>query len=60
MLLLFDTNIVLTFLRGSTVKQLIESVYNPFTLENKSIVSVVTVGELRAFALKNKWGESRS
>ena len=59
MLLLFDTNVVLTFLRDSPVKHVIESVYNPFNRENISIVSVVTVGELRAFALKNKWGELR-
>ncbi len=57
MLLLFDTNIPLIYLRNLPVKDTIESVYNPFSAANKSVVSVVTVGELRAFSLKNKWGK---
>ncbi len=59
MLLLFDTNIVLSFLRGSRVKHFVERVYSPFGSENTSVISVVSVGETRAFALKNKWGNER-
>ena len=56
MILLFDTNIVLIYLRDLPAKQIIESVYNPFSSENRTVISVVTVGELKAIALKNKWG----
>lgn len=59
MLFLFDTNIILIYLRNIIMKQMIESRYQPFNLSNSSMVSVVTVGELKAFALKNKWGMSR-
>jgi predicted nucleic acid-binding protein len=59
MLFLFDTNIVLIFLRNIVMKHKIESRYQPFNLNNSSMISVVTVGELKAFALKNKWGKSR-
>ena len=56
MIHLFDTNIVLIYLRDLPAKQIIESVYNPFSSENRTVISVVTVGELKAIALKNKWG----
>ena len=56
MTLLFDTNAVLIYLRNLPVKGMIESYYKPFGTINTAAVSVVTVGELKAFALKNKWG----
>ena len=59
MLFLFDTNIIIIYLRNIQMQQKIESDYNPFNLSNSSLVSVVTIGELKAFALKNKWGKRR-
>lgn len=59
MIFLFDTNIVLLYLRNLAVISIIETVYNPFNSKNTAAISVVTVGELRAFALKNKWGKKK-
>ena len=59
MLFLFDTNIILIYLREQLAKQVIETVYNPFNSTNRLIVSVVTIGELKAFSLKNKWGRAK-
>ena len=59
MILLFDTNIILIYLRNFAVKQIIESVYSPFSFTNRATISVVSVGELKAFALKNNWGNLR-
>lgn len=59
MLFLFDTNIILIYLRNIPMQENIEKEYNPFNLYNSPIISVVTVGELRAFTLKNNWGERR-
>ncbi len=59
MIFLFDTNIVLLYLRKLAVINIIESVYNPFGSNNSATLSVVTVGELRAFALKSNWGKKR-
>ena len=59
MLFLFDTNIILVYLRSVAMKRKIVSRYKPFNLGNSSMISVVTVGELRALVLKNKWGISR-
>ena len=54
---LLDTNILLLFLRQDTI-------WSDFQLRfdlNKSsnFISVVSLGELRALALRNQWGERR-
>lgn len=59
MLFLFDTNIILIYLRNNPMQEKIEKEYNPFNLYNSTIISVVTGGELKAFTLKNKWGKRR-
>jgi tRNA(fMet)-specific endonuclease VapC len=59
MIFLFDTNIVLIYLREQFAKQVIETAYNPFNSINRLTISVVTVGELKAISLKNKWGNSK-
>jgi tRNA(fMet)-specific endonuclease VapC len=57
MIFLFDTNIMLIYLRNQLAKQVIENVYQPFNLQNDRVVSVVTAGELKAISLKNNWGK---
>lgn len=59
MIFLLDTNIIVIYLRDKLSKQVIETVYNPFNLANTLLVSIVTVGELRAFSQKNKWGKPK-
>ena len=59
MILFFDTNIILIYLREQLTKQVIETAFNPFNAANRLVVSVVTIGELKAFSLKNKWGNAK-
>ena len=41
------------------MKQRIDTAFTPFGLNNSSLVSIVTIGELKSFTLKNKWGKRR-
>jgi tRNA(fMet)-specific endonuclease VapC len=55
--LLFDTNVLLLFLRGDAHWQ---TVYETYNVENTlNCLSVVSLGELYALALRNNWGERR-
>lgn len=53
---LFDTNILLHYLRASKVKQLIDTNFKPFNSDNNSIISVVSIGEIISLSLQNQWG----
>ncbi len=53
---ILDTNVILTYIRQSKYSLLIDEKYAPLSAENTPIISVVSVGELYAIALKNKWG----
>lgn len=57
--ILFDTNILLHYLRSSAVKQQIEEIYNPFDAPNTAFLSVVCVGEIFSLAKQNHWGNSK-
>ena len=41
------------------MKQKIDAKFKPFGSGNSTLVSVVTIGELKSFTLKNKWGKRR-
>lgn len=56
---LLDTNILIIYLRDRKTKSHIESSFQPFDLPNVPLISVVSVGELKSFALRNKWGKKR-
>lgn len=56
---LLDTNILLIYTRENSLKDIIEENYNPFGVSNNTLISVVTVGEIKAIALKNNWGNRR-
>ncbi len=58
-MLIFDTNIILLYLRDSPIKEVIESDYEPFNLSTETVVSVVTVAELKSISLQNKWGNPK-
>jgi len=60
MLFLFDTNILLLYVRESILIQHIKNIFNPFGKRNRAIVSVVNVGEIRAISLKNNWGKQKN
>jgi len=56
---LLDTNILIIYLRDRHTKTAIEDSFRPFDLPNIPLISIVSVGELESFALRNKWGEKR-
>jgi predicted nucleic acid-binding protein len=56
---LLDTNILLFYLRQSSIITHIDSQYQPFDAHNDAIISIISVGELRAIAKISKWGEKR-
>jgi tRNA(fMet)-specific endonuclease VapC len=59
MVFIFDTNILIEYLRGNEkTAQLLEQ-NDCFLPDNTAAISIVTQAELYAFALKNKWGEKR-
>jgi tRNA(fMet)-specific endonuclease VapC len=55
-----DTNILLHYLRVTELSKWIDSQYNPLDSSvNEAIISVVSVGEIRALAKINRWGRTR-
>lgn len=56
---LFDTNVLLHFLRESPVSKKVEADYSPFHPANVLLLSVVSLGEIRSIALQNDWGKKR-
>lgn len=56
---IFDTNIVLLYLKNPEVRQSINKQYQPFKNNNQAIISIVTIGELKSLAQRNQWGLKR-
>lgn len=52
-----DTNILLFYLRDTKTKSYIEQQYNPLAATNNPIVSIVTVGEIKALARREGGAE---
>jgi tRNA(fMet)-specific endonuclease VapC len=57
--ILFDTNILLHYLRSSAIIQQLEEKYKPFDSSNTAFLSVVSVGEIYSLAKQNQWGEKK-
>lgn len=54
---LLDTNLLLLYIRqGESLKKL-EREMQLFSGKNKLLCSVVTIGEIKAIAMKNGWGQ---
>lgn len=53
---LFDTNILLHFLRDSQFSRKLEAQFDPFGQKNTLLLSVVSEGEIRSIALQRRWG----
>jgi predicted nucleic acid-binding protein len=53
---LLDTNILVLLIRGKAAGQAIAVAYGLRTVLSRCIISVVTVGEIKAFARKQGWG----
>ena len=58
-LLLLDTNILIHLIRGNSIGNRIVSEFHLREREHVPLISVVTVGELYAFARKCEWGQTK-
>ncbi len=56
---LFDTNILLHYLRRSALGRKIDQQINPFAPANTLLLSIVSVGEIRSISIQNDWGAPR-
>ena len=60
MTFLFDTNILLHYVRKSALLSKIEQQFDPFGPGNEAWISAVSLGEIRSIAMQNQWGEKRT
>lgn len=58
-LYLLDTNVLVAYVRRNVLFQDIESEYGLLTVAQKPIVSVVSVGEIRALSREFVWGADK-
>lgn len=58
-LYLFDTGILLGFARGAPFAERVDAQHTPTTHPNTACVSVVSVGEIRCFPIRRKWGDEK-
>ena len=56
---ILDTNILLTYIRNTTITQRLEEDLGLFSSENNLLISVVSLGEIKSIAYRNKWGTSK-
>jgi tRNA(fMet)-specific endonuclease VapC len=56
---LFDTSILLHYVRGSTLALHIDNQFSPSVLPNYSVVSVVSIGEIYSLSYRLKWGPQK-
>lgn len=52
----FDTNIILNYLRRSKLSEFINNKYEPLEPPNVTLISVVSIGEIKSIATQNNWG----
>lgn len=53
---LFDTNILLHYLRRSALVKTIDAKFAPFARGNTLLLSIASVGEIRSISIQNQWG----
>jgi len=56
---LLDTNIILAYVRQAEIMQEIDRLYDPFGEERTPAISVVSVGEIKSIAIRNRWGNRK-
>lgn len=56
---IFDTNIVLGYLRGAPYAKYVESKFSPNAPPNTAIISIVSTAELYSLAIQLRWDEKR-
>lgn len=56
---ILDTNILLTYIRNTPTTQKIEKDLELFSNQNNLLISVVSLGEIKSIAYRNKWGKTK-
>jgi tRNA(fMet)-specific endonuclease VapC len=56
---LLDTNVILKCLQNRDYKEKIQQQNQVFDADNQVIISIVTIGELKALAMRNGWGNAK-
>ncbi|CAN5246696.1 hypothetical protein BH20ACI1_BH20ACI1_15010 [soil metagenome] len=60
MIYLLDTSILIAYLREfNPTQEFVDEKFAPLDIVNIAIISVVTIGEIKAIAFKNGWGNRR-
>ncbi len=59
MRLLLDTNVLVFYIQDGATKRFLEEVYQPFSTDNKAIISIVSVGEIFSMAGQLGWGDKK-
>jgi len=54
-----DTNVLVHIVRNSKTWQWIALTFSPFSEENQTFVSLVSLAEILAFAERNNWGDTK-
>ena len=54
-----DTNVLLFYVRDNETRKFIEENYAPFSSENESLISIVSIGEIMVLASANNWGDRK-
>ena len=58
-LYLLDTSVLVHYVRASAAWTRIRDTYRLLTIEPKPLISIVTAGELRSFAVQHTWGRAK-
>jgi predicted nucleic acid-binding protein len=60
MIFLLDTNILIAYLREPNLTQeFVDNNFQPLDVANEAVISIVSVGEIKAIAIKNGWGKRK-
>jgi tRNA(fMet)-specific endonuclease VapC len=59
MIYIWDTNILLNVVRDERFLEKLDAKYDFFNPFNTLFTSAVTIGEIHAIALRNRWGDKR-
>ncbi|MEK7254648.1 MAG: PIN domain-containing protein [Bacteroidota bacterium] len=59
MIYIFDTNILVHYIRESPLMQAVERDFDPLSIGNEAWLSAVSLGEIRSIAMQNHWGSKR-
>jgi len=57
---ILDTNIILAYIRNSSLVKFLDKKYAPLEPENTPIISVVSIGEIESLAIRNQWGSKKN